>query len=391
MKRFSTWAALACGALFFSACNKSLGDGRSDGSGDFSLSAGGSSGGGSSNPGGTAGVITAGEWNDIDNWDFWKSLLQRDTLKDFPASWGFYTTNRISVTLRDAGGSLVHDALLTLSGTANYSAVTDNFGKAELFPGLYLPSYTPMPYTLKATYHGHDYNLGTVPAGVTSVEKSLPVVKSVSRIVDISFVVDATGSMGDEINYLKTELNDVVTRAGAALPGTQLRMSSVFYRDHGDEYTVRPFNFTTSATSLTSFISNQRADGGGDYEEAVDEGLDEAVNRLAWSPEAINRIIFVVLDAPAHNTDAVKNRLKQVVATAQQKGIRIIPVSASGISRSTEFFLRFLAVSTNSTYVFITNDSGIGAPHLEPTVGNFQVEYLNNLMVRLITKYGKDH
>ena len=66
MKRFSTWAALACGALFFSACNKSLGDGRSDGSGDFSLSAGGSSGGGSSNPGGTAGVITAGEWNDID-------------------------------------------------------------------------------------------------------------------------------------------------------------------------------------------------------------------------------------------------------------------------------------------------------------------------------------
>ena len=391
MKRFSSWAALACGALLFSACNKSLGDVKSDGGGDYSITTGSTPGGGSNPGGGTAGVITAGEWNDVDNWDFWKSLLQRDTLKDLPASWGFYTTNRITVTLRDAGGSLVHDARLTLSGNANYDAVTDNFGKAQLFPGLYLPSYTPVSYTLKASYHGHEYNLGIVPAGITTIEKSLPVVKSVSRIVDVSFVVDATGSMGDEISYLKTELKDVIARAGTALPGTQLRMSSVFYRDHGDEYLVRPFNFTTSANSLSSFIGNQRADGGGDFEEAVDEGLDEAVNRLAWSPEAINRIVFLVLDAPAHNTDAVKNRLQQVVASAQQKGIRIIPISASGISRSTEFFLRFLAVSTNGTYVFITNDSGIGDPHLEPTVGNYQVEYLNNLMVRLITKYGKDN
>jgi hypothetical protein len=37
--------------------------------------------------------------------------------------------------------------------------------------------------------------------------------------------------------------------------------------------------------------------------------------------------------------------------------------------------------------VFITNDSGIGNDHLEPTVGEFKVEYLNDLMVRLINQY----
>jgi hypothetical protein len=78
------------------------------------------------------------------------------------------------------------------------------------------------------------------------------------------------------------------------------------------------------------------------------------------------------------------------VQSAQKKGIRIIPVSASGIDHETEFLLRFLSISTSSTYVFITNHSGIGGPHLEPTVGPYQVEFLNNLMVRLIAKYGKN-
>jgi len=102
----------------------------------------------------------------------------------------------------------------------------------------------------------------------------------------------------------------------------------------------------------------------------------------------VNRLLFLILDAPPHDGQEQISRIHKIVAEAQKKGVRIIPVSASGIDRSTEFFLRFLAVSTNSTYIFITNDSGIGLPHLVPTVGEYTVEYLNNLMVRLITKYG---
>jgi len=51
--------------------------------------------------------------------------------------------------------------------------------------------------------------------------------------------------------------------------------------------------------------------------------------------------------------------------------------------------MRFISIATNGTYVFITNDSGIGNSHLSPTVGKYDVEYLNNLMVRLIKKYSK--
>ena len=49
--------------------------------------------------------------------------------------------------------------------------------------------------------------------------------------------------------------------------------------------------------------------------------------------------------------------------------------------------MRFLAMSTNGTYVFITDHSGIGNAHLTPTIGNYKVEFLNDLMVRLMQKY----
>ena len=95
----------------------------------------------------------------------------------------------------------------------------------------------------------------------------------------------------------------------------------------------------------------------------------------------------MILDAPPHKESSNISKVQLAIAKAAEKGIKIIPVSASGIDKETEFLLRFMALSTNGTYVFITNDSGIGNTHLEATVGPYQVEYLNNLMVRLINKY----
>ena len=69
------------------------------------------------------------------------------------------------------------------------------------------------------------------------------------------------------------------------------------------------------------------------------------------------------------------------------QGIKLIPVASSGVDKDTEFMLRFFAIATGGTYVFLTNDSGIGGDHIEATVGEYQVEILNDLLVRLIVKY----
>jgi len=163
----------------------------------------------------------------------------------------------------------------------------------------------------------------------------------------------------------------------------------VFYRDAGDDYLTRISTFSSNYNATTNFVKNQEAGGGGDFPEAVHSALEEALNGLQWASNARTRILFLVLDAPPHHEEGVISSLQQSIIKAQEKGIKIIPIVASGIDKETEFLMRYFAVSTNGTYVFITDDSGIGNDHLEATVGPFQVEFLNDLMVRLVNFYAE--
>ena len=166
-----------------------------------------------------------------------------------------------------------------------------------------------------------------------------------------------------------------------------MRFGSVFYRDEGDEFVTRPFTFTSDQTSLISFISNQSANGGGDFPEAVHSALDVAITQNSWNDNASARIMFLLLDAPPHYTQEVISSLELNLIKAAEKGIKIIPITASGIDKATEYLMRSIAILTNGTYVFITDDSGVGNDHLEPTIGEFEVEKLNDLMVRLVGEY----
>ena len=193
--------------------------------------------------------------------------------------------------------------------------------------------------------------------------------------------------MGDEINYLKVELNDVIERIKRNNTSLEMRFGSVFYRDEGDDYVTRTLNFTTDESSLISFISDQNANGGGDFPEAVHSALDVAISQNSWNDTASSRILFLLLDAPPHYTQEVISNLELNLIKAAEKGIKIIPITASGIDKATEYLMRSFAILTNGTYVFITDDSGVGNDHLEPTIGEFEVEKLNDLMVRLVGEY----
>ena len=108
---------------------------------------------------------------------------------------------------------------------------------------------------------------------------------------------------------------------------------------------------------------------------------------LSWNTEARTRLAFLILDAPAHHETDIINSLQKSVAACAQQGIRLIPVAASGVDKNTEFMLRFFAIATGGTYVFITNDSGVGYDHIAASVGKYEVEQLNRLIIRLIGYY----
>jgi len=358
-----------------------------------SMSAGGGSGS-SSNPGNGSttqpGVITAGEWNDIDNWSFWLGLMDTVQWKEKQDYWKFYPQRIYTVELTAMNGTKINDATISFKnegGNILWTAKTDNAGRAVSFPAIF-GSAKGSVYSATALISGRTIDLGIFPAS-QAITRKIDITVVPENNVDIMYVVDATGSMGDELNYLKNELNDVLLRSKNELPNMNLHVGSVFYRDQGDQYLTRVSPFTENIATLINFVKLQNADGGGDFPEAVHTALSTAIDQQSWSSNARTRLLFLVLDAPPHHEDAVIQSIQASVEKAAQKGIKIIPITASGIDKDTEFMMRFMSIATNGTYVFITNDSGIGNSHLSPTVGKYDVEYLNNLMVRLIKKYSK--
>mgnify|MGYP000852077783 FL=1 len=335
------------------------------------------------------GLVTAGEWNDLDNWAFYQKTLMKEPFKGFPDDWQMYTNHRIAVAIT-AKNKPAANATVTLfrNDTPIWTTKTDNLGRAELWVGAFQKEKELNPTLLRLKVNEQWVSTATISetqVNRIALDETLP---SPTNLVQIAFMVDATGSMGDELEFLKMDLKKVINEVQKTNNQLKISTATVFYRDEGDEYVVKHSPFTEDINQTTEFISQQRADGGGDFPEAVDKALVQ-LNQLQWQPEARTRIAFLVLDAPPHNKPAVISSIQYSVKTAAASGIKLIPVVASGIDKTTEFLMRFIAMYTNGTYVFITDHSGIGNKHLEPSVGEYQVEKLSDLMVRLIKKYSE--
>lgn len=373
----------------------SMGGAASDGGEGGELSAGDPQGDNTQ-----AGVVTAGEWNDLDHWSFWSGLMLAGNYADKSDYWKCYTNHRVPVTVADAGGQPKAGVRIKLVRVGDaepvslWESVTDNHGRADCWLSTWQKSTTVDAASLRIVIDGHlvdqapmvcDWDsLGQLTMNNYLLEAPA---NSVKPQADIAFVVDATGSMSDEIDFLKSDLLDIIGKAAARRPEQTIRTAALFYRDEGDAYLTRHADFTVNTEATTDFVGKQRADGGGDYPEAVHTALERMLQDLSWSEEARTRIVFLILDAPAHHEQGVISSLQQSLAACARQGIKIVPVAASGVDKNTEFMLRFFATLTGGTYVFLTNDSGVGLDHIEATVGDYEVELLNELLIRLIDYY----
>lgn len=335
-----------------------------------------------------SGMLTAGEVNDFGKWEMWTDIAQYD-LKIYKDSWKIHPLERYCVLVTNSQNTGVIDAEVKLKSGDKiiWTAKTDNSGKAELWNNMF-DSLDNRKLTISVDYQGKTKtveNPSTFHNGINVITVDSKC--NIPNDLDIAFVVDATGSMSDEMQYLQAEILNVINRVDTSFKGLNIRLGSVFYRDNGDSYVTLEKDLTSDINSAVDFFKQQSAAGGGDFPEAVDSGLYKAIFNLNWSKDARARIVFLVLDAPPHQEPGVIDNLKNIIQVAASKGIRIIPVTCSGIDKSTEYLMRSMALATNGTYVFLTDDSGIGDTHIKPTTDEWKVEFLNDLLVRLITQY----
>ena len=328
----------------------------------------------------SAGMMTAKAWNDNEYYEQWKKLFLQSTDNDPEGKFFDYTSNSWTFDTSKGGAPAVGvKVAYTYPNQTEWASKTDVNGVAYVFPNEDAGKVTVAGREIEFSAENRELSVELDAAGVKE------------NVIKIMFVIDATGSMGDEMRYISAELTDVVSRVAERAEQVKIELSLLFYRDDDDQekFAYHDFETVTEKSGLEkqlAVLKAQRADGGGDYPEAVDEAMVMAANKN-WGDENSTKLMFLVLDAPPHENKDNITRCAEAVKVAAEKGIRICPILCSGADTLCEYLTRTGALLTGGTSIFVTDDSGIGGEHLDPDLPDAVVERLNDLMVRLIVGY----
>lgn len=210
--------------------------------------------------------------------------------------------------------------------------------------------------------------------------------------LDLMFVLDTTGSMGDELSKIQNTIDSISRRIDGFTPRPSIRYGLVAYKDNGDEYVTQPHPFTTDLAEFQAQLNQLSALGGGDTPEAVDEALYDALIRAEWSEEPAVRLIFLVADAAPHVPGSAQFTYLDGAREAVGRGVKIYPIAASNTDAPAEYIFRQLAQQTMAGFVFLTYQPGAsgGAPGesttLEAGDQPYTVERLDDLIVTIVER-----
>lgn len=334
-----------------------------------------------------SGLLTAGDYDDLLN-----AQLYRDYASDFLQNQrgnldlpDIDVTDAITIKVLGRSGQPLRGATvaLTTNGQAMFNLQTSAAGTVRLFP-----EFDALPQDLTVSVTGRGAMVKQLSYDeIMSQSKSGPVTVTLGEpsrsatAFDLMLVIDTTGSMGDELRYLQAELKDIVASVEESHPGLDTRIGLTLYRDVGDQYLVREFDFTSNIEELQANLAAQRANGGGNYPEAMDQALETAMS-LSWRDDSI-KAMMLVADAPPRDENIGKAWDQAILA--RPKGVHIVPVAASGVGPKAEYIMRAMAAVTQSRYIFLTDDSGIGNPHAEPDVDCYVVTRLDTMVKRVLS------
>jgi Mg-chelatase subunit ChlD len=326
-----------------------------------------------------------------DNADFgaYLAFRQRTRVEHRPRD----VRERYLLEVKDARGRGIADAEVAVQGESGFAtwARTDAGGRAWLHPQAFDPAGSSS-YQVLARKDGRQ-GTARLQRGQRSAVEVLLDASPARRPaqLDLVFLVDATGSMSDEIDKLKATLRTITAEVASLPSRPDICLALVAYRDRGDAFLLRSHDFTHDVDGfLQQALHPLHAQGGGDYPEAMSEALHETVHHLGWRGTGATRIVILLADAPPHLDDGAPHYDDDMLA-ALGKGIKIFGVGASGLDRQGEFILRQLAQYTGGKFVFLTYadarqpGSGPGRETLHD-VRNYSVDTLDRLIVRLVTE-----
>lgn len=329
--------------------------------------------------------LRAGSVDDNDRFDDFLAYLAR--LADLGiALRPFDPSGRIVLTVTGASGRPVTGTPVTVSagGVDVATLTTTADGSIRFLPAMY-----GQPTTGTYTFRVGEATVeaGTASAATLTVDAQGGIDGGVP--LDVLFLLDATGSMGDEIDRLKQSIDSVAARVDALEGTAGTRFAMTLYRDEGDLFVTSTFDFTSDVEQFRAALADVVADGGGDYPEALDEGLAEALTLPAWrEPAEAVQLVFLVADAPPQVLRQVPVPYTDSMRDATERGIKLFPIASSESDDQAEAVFRQLAQATGARFVFLSYGAGGAATGASTDIDatDYEELALDDLVVRLIAE-----
>jgi len=301
-------------------------------------------------------------------------------------------TERIILNVKDGLGNSLPDANLKIFA-----------GKEELENGL---SYSDGSYLFFPTEYKKnisEYRLEVEYAGITDemiidrqgkreIDVSMANIQKAATEnipLDVLFILDTTGSMGEEIRRLRNSIEIINLNISEISPKPDIRYGMVLYRDVNDIYNTKIIPLNDSLPTFQEQLFEVFSGGGGDTPENLQAALDDALNKISWSADGV-RLAFIITDAPPHLDYEQDYTYVNAVHDAKRKGIKLFSIGTGGLPIGGEYVLRQISQYTYSNYVFLTygekGESEGGAPGSvsHHTGENFQTDKLEAIIIRKV-------
>ena len=326
--------------------------------------------------------LSAGKVNDNERWQEYLNYRKQYL---GPGVHEVDISERYIITVSDPRGAPVHNAVVRVSA-----------GQSPLFEGrTYVNGQTLFfPLAFAASEGVETFNLVVEKDGISQrVEFSrdserewnvtLDLERSSSEGVplDVLFLLDSTGSMADEIDQIKATLLSISSRIVDLPSQPDLRFGMVAYRDRGDEFVTRLYDFDDDVKHFHDTIRNVVADGGDDTPESLNEAYHVAVREPDWRLGNAIRLIFLIADAPPHLDYPDDYSYAEEMMEAHRRGIKTFAIATSGLDEQGEYVFRQIAQHTMGQFVFLVYGPGGSTSH---NVGEYTVERLDDLVVSLV-------
>ncbi|WP_292995063.1 VWA domain-containing protein [Novosphingobium sp. UBA6272] len=327
-----------------------------------------------------SGLLTAGEHDDLLNPELYASYVRRSNLGQEIQGLPHLDTGRVlTVTVRDDAGRPIPFARVELACADGNRLILSSLADGTV---TFFPEVDRLGSKVRVRVSGEAWRDVTIAPGRGGqrVDFTLSQQAQAVKKLDLMLVIDTTGSMGDEIRYLQSELASIMRSLRQRHPGLDLKIGFVFYKDVGDNYVTSTVPLNGDFNAAQGALSQQYASGGGDYPEAMEQALIRAAEQQ-WRADAVHTMLLVA-DAPPHDENFGTTWLAARHLRASR--VQIVPVAASGVADKAEYAMRAMAALTQSRYTFLTDDSGIGNAHAAPAIDCYLVTRLDALLRRVI-------